>query len=129
MKTLKVTAAVIEKDQKILIARRLKGEQAGLWEFPGGKYEKQETGEQTIVREIKEEFDADIRVRQYLCRVEYPYDSFYLVMDCYICELLDETLVLHDHSDIRWIDPQEENIDWVPADRLVIAKYREYLRG
>ena len=113
---------MIEKDNKILIAKRLYGEHAGLWEFPGGKYEEGESGEETIIREIREEFDADIEVRSFLCTVEHQYDSFYLVMDCYICSLLNDDLVLHDHSAVRWIDPKED-VDWVPADRKVIHEY------
>ena len=54
MKTIRVVAAIIEKEDKILIAKRLHGEFAGLWEFPGGKYEQGESGEQAIKREIKE---------------------------------------------------------------------------
>lgn len=125
MKTIRVVAAIIEKDNKILIARRLKGEFAGLWEFPGGKYEENETGEEAIKREIEEEFDIEIDVNGYLCTIEHQYDSFYLVMDCYICTMITDNMILHDHSDIRWIDPKEDNIDFVPADIKVIRKYNE----
>lgn len=125
MKTIRVVAAIIEKDNKILIARRLKGEFAGLWEFPGGKYEENETGEEAIKREIEEEFDIKIDVNRYLCTIEHQYDSFYLVMDCYICTMITDNMNLHDHSDIRWIDPKEDNIDFVPADIKVIRKYNE----
>lgn len=125
MKTIRVVAAIIEKDNKILIARRLKGEFAGLWEFPGGKYEENETGEEAIKREIEEEFDIEIDVNRYLCTIEHQYDSFYLVMDCYICTMITDNMILHDHSDIRWIDPKEDNIDFVPADIKVIRKYNE----
>lgn len=125
MKTIRVVAAIIEKDNKILIARRLKGEFAGLWEFPGGKYEENETGEEAIKREIEEEFDIEIDVNRYLCTIEHQYDSFYLVMDCYMCTMITDNMILHDHSDIRWIDPKEDNIDFVPADIKVIRKYNE----
>ena len=123
MKTIKVVAAIIEQGKKILIARRSYGDLAGFWEFPGGKYEEGETGEQAIKREIQEEFDVEIDVKNYLCTVEHQYDSFYLVMDCFICTLKSEEMILHDHSAIRWIDPLEENIDWCPADRKVIKNY------
>lgn len=107
MKTIRVVAAIIEKEDKILIAKRLKGEFAGLWEFPGGKYEEGETGEQAIKREIEEEFDVEIEVKNYLCTIEHQYDSFYLVMDCFICTLLTDKMVLHDHSDVKWVHPQD----------------------
>lgn len=125
MKTIRVVAAIIEKEDKILIAKRLHGEFAGLWEFPGGKYEQGESGEQAIKREIKEEFDAKIDVKDLICTVEHQYDSFYLVMDCYRCCFESETIFLHDHSAIRWINSEEKNIDWVPADAKVIALYNK----
>ena len=68
MKTIKVVAAIIEQNGKIMIARRSYGELAGFWEFPGGKYEERETGEQAIKREIEEEYpllppEADDRAK------------------------------------------------------------------
>ena len=119
MKTIRVVAAIIEQNGKIMIARRSYGDLAGFWEFPGGKYEEGETGEQAIKRE---EYDVEIDVKKYLCTVEHQYD-FHLVMDCFICTLKSEEMILHDHSAIRWIDPTEENIDWCPADRKVIRNY------
>ena len=126
MKTLRVVAAIIEKDEKILIAQRLKGEFAGLWEFPGGKIEEGETPEQALIREIEEEFDTELNIEKYLTTVEHQYDSFYLIMDCFICTIKSGDLILHDHMAYRIIDPKEKNIDWVPADVKVINSYKEY---
>ena len=126
MKTLRVVAAIIEKDEKILIAQRLKGEFAGLWEFPGGKIEESETPEQALIREIEEEFDTELNIEKYLTTVEHQYDSFYLIMDCFICTIKSGDLILHDHMAYRIIDPKENNIDWVPADVKVINSYKEY---
>ena len=81
MKSLKVVAAIIEKEGKILIAQRLKGDLKGLWEFPGGKYEENETGEEAIKREIREEFDVQLIVKGFLFTIEHQYPNFYLVMD------------------------------------------------
>lgn len=128
MKTIRVVAAIIEKDDTILIAKRLKGEFAGLWEFPGGKYEENETGEQAIKREIEEEFDVEIDVKEFLCTIEHEYSSFYLVMDCYICSLITDKMVLHDHSDVKWIDPFNLDVDWVPADIKVIKEYEKLIQ-
>ena len=127
MKSLKVVAAIIEKEGKILIAQRLKGDLKGLWEFPGGKYEENETGEEAIKREIKEEFDVQLIVKGYLFTIEHQYPDFYLVMDCFRCALEDENITLHDHMAIRWIDPYEE-ADYAPADTKVIEEYRKLLK-
>ena len=126
MKTLRVVAAIIEKDEKILIAQRLKGEFAGLWEFPGGKIEEDETPEQALIREINEEFDTELNINKLLTTVEHQYDTFYLIMDCFICTIKTGNLVLHDHMAYKWINPHVENIDWVPADVKVINAYLEY---
>ena len=124
-KTLRVVAAIIEKGDRIMIARRNHGEHEGLWEFPGGKYEENETGEEALKREIWEEFETEINIKEFLCTIEHSYDSFDLVMDCFICELENDNMQLHDHSEIRFIDPEEENIEWVPADRKVIEAYKK----
>ncbi len=126
MKILKVVAAIIEKKDKILIAQRLKGDLEGRWEFPGGKYEPNESGEQAIKREIQEEFDAQLIVKGYLFTIKHQYPDFYLVMDCFRCTLEDENITLHDHKAIRWIDPYEE-AEYAPADLKVIEEYRKLL--
>ena len=128
MKTLRVVAAIIENNDKILIAQRMKGKLAGLWEFPGGKVENNETGEEAIIREIEEEFDTEINVKKYMATIEHQYDDFYLVMDCFICSIKEGKLTLHDHTAYRWIDPEEKDIEWVPADVKVIEAYRSNLR-
>ena len=127
MKTLHVVAAIIENDNKILIAKRLKGQHKDLWEFPGGKVEQNETPESALIREIKEELNADITIKSYLTTINYTYPDFHLIMDTYICRLISETLTLHDHSQIQWIQPDTENINWVPADIQVIQTYRNSL--
>ena len=70
-----VVAAIIRnKEGKILIAQRnLKKSQGGLWEFPGGKIEENETREEAIVREIKEELEMDIKVISYFDEKLYEY--------------------------------------------------------
>lgn len=126
MKTVYVVAAIIEKDNKILIAQRLKGEFAGLWEFPGGKIEEGESPEQAIIREIKEEFDTELNVNSFLTTIEHQYDTFHLIMDCYICSIKSGNLVLHDHIAYKWINPHVKDINWVPADIKVINAYIDY---
>ena len=128
MKTIHVAAAVIEKDNKILIAKRLKGTHKELWKFPGGKIEHGESPEQALKREIKEELDADIQIKNHLTTVHHDYPDFHLKMEVYTCTLISSSMHLNDHSDIRWIDPEEENIEWVPADIQVIKQYKRLIK-
>ena len=118
MKQIKVVAAVIKKDNQILIAQRIKGEFAGQWEFPGGKVEPGESCEEALKRELLEEMEVQIRVDEFLTCAEYDYETFHLSMDCFLCSFLDENMHLHDHTAIKWISIQEDkqNINWVSAD-------------
>ena len=82
MKTIRVSAAVIIDGSRILATERGYGEYKGGWEFPGGKREEGESGEDTVIREIKEELGADIAVDRFLCTVEYQYEAFLLCLSC-----------------------------------------------
>lgn len=127
MKTIRVSAAVITSGDKIYATRRAYGEFKGLWEFPGGKREEGESGEETIIREIKEELEAEIKVESFLTTVEYQYPAFYLIMDCYICSLLSDHLSLHVHDDAAWLGMDElDSIEWLPADKIVIQALKRY---
>lgn len=91
MKTIRVVAAVIcdsiEHKTKIFPTARGYGEFKGGWEFPGGKIEAGETPEQAVVREIREELDATVRVGDLIDTIEYDYPAFHLSMDCFWCEV------------------------------------------
>ena len=97
------------------------GEFEGGWEFPGGKVEAEETPEQAIVREIKEELNADIAVRDFLVQVEHDYPTFHLSMKCYLCTLKDASFQLLEHHAAKWLDLAHiESVEWLPADVKVV---------
>ena len=113
MKTLNVVAAIIHKDDKILATRRGYGEFINQWEFPGGKIEDNETQEEALKREIKEELN-----------IEYP--TFYLKMACYDCTIKSGTLELLEHNDARWLSKDElDDVNWIPADVDVVNYLKE----
>lgn len=121
MKTIDVVAAVIEKGDEILATQRGYGEFEGGWEFPGGKVEAGETPEQAIVREIKEELNADIAVGDFLVQVEHDYPTFHLSMGCYLCTLEDSSFQLLEHHAAKWLDLAHiESVEWLPADVKVV---------
>ena len=122
LKTIEVVAAIIIKDNKIFATQRGYGEFKGGWEFPGGKVEAEESLEDALVREIKEELDADIRVRELFETVEYDYPNFHLTMHCFVCDLLSEDFVLREHDDARWLGKDElDSVAWLPADEGLVA--------
>lgn len=122
MKTVNVVAAVIVHDGKVYATERGYGEFKGGWEFPGGKIEKGETPEAALKREIEEELATEISVGQYLGTVEYDYPSFHLSMRCYVCTVTARHLTLLEHMAARWLDKYHlEDVDWLPADRIVVG--------
>ncbi len=132
MKTIEVVAAVIKNGDLYLGTKRGYGEFKGMWEFPGGKIESGESKEDALVREIKEEMNADINVDNYLCTVDYDYPNFHLIMHAYICSLKNDNieLIYHDeneleHDSIKWLDSNSlEKINWLPADIEIVNKLK-----
>ena len=107
MKTIRVVAAVIQRKQngskQIFATQRGYGKFEGGWEVPGGKIEVGETPQKALIREIKEELDADIVVGDLIDTIEYDYPDFHLSMDCFWCELQSEHVVLNEHEDAKWL--------------------------
>ncbi len=129
MKTVKVVAAVIRNGDTIFATQRGYGEFKDGWEFPGGKIEQGETPQEALVREIREELDAEVKVGQLLETVEYDYPQFHLSMDCFWCELLSNELVLREHEDARWLSADElYSVDWLPADIGIVEKIKQALK-
>ena len=120
-KTIKVVAAIIRKDSKVLATQRGYGDYKDWWEFPGGKIEPGETPEAALAREIKEELDSEIAVEQYLTTVEHDYPEFHLSMDCYWCEVKSGKLTLLEHEAAKWLPLDNlRQVNWLPADVKVV---------
>ena len=102
----KITAAVIEKDGKILVARRKPGLVAGgMWEFPGGKLEDGETPEKCLERELEEELGVRSRVGDFLCSVPFSGALMAFELLVFRTELLSDSFRLTDHDEVRWQAP------------------------
>lgn len=123
--TIVVVAALIEKDNKYLIARRSTGSQdvLGKWEFPGGKVEPNETEEHAIEREIKEEFEMNIKAIKFLTNNICEYPTKTVDLRFYECKHISGDFHLHDHSEYAFVDKNEIiNYDLCPAD-IPLAEY------
>ena len=128
MKTIEVVAAIIIKDGEVFATQRGYGEWQGWWEFPGGKIEPGETPQEALVREIREELDADISIGALLETVEWDYPTFHLTMHCYLCTLLSDSLNLNEHQAAAWLTPQTLfTVKWLPADEELVERLRETL--
>jgi len=127
LRRITVTAAVLEKDGRILIARRKRGDRlADKWEFPGGKIEKGETPEDCLRREMLEEFGIDVVVGGFVGRSLHAYPHVEIDLLAYRAEHISGDFHLHDHEEIRWVPPADlPSHDFSAADipivKLLIA--------
>lgn len=118
---IEVVAGVIYKNNKFLIAQRnLKKAQGGFWEFPGGKVEKGESYENALAREIKEEFNANIEVNEYIGENIHHYPEKDIKLIFYKARLLSEKIELLEHEDYKWITKDDkDNFEFAGADKAV----------
>ncbi|MFT4145371.1 MAG: (deoxy)nucleoside triphosphate pyrophosphohydrolase [Mobilitalea sp.] len=128
MKTIEVVAAIILDGEKVLSTQRGYGEFKGGWEFPGGKIEVNETPENALIREIKEELDAEIQIGELFHTVEYDYPNFHLTMHCFLCKLISRDINLIEHEAVKWLCRNElDSVNWLPADIEVVEKLKQVI--
>lgn len=122
---IKVVAALIENDNKVLLARRSTGDinVLGKWEFPGGKVEQDENEFDAIEREIKEEFELTIKAKEFLINNVCEYPTKVVDLRLYKCDYVSGGFNLHDHSEYKWVGKEELlEYDLAPAD-IPLAEY------
>lgn len=122
---IKVVAALIENDNKVLLARRSTGDinVLGKWEFPGGKVEQDENEFDAIEREIKEEFELTIKAKEFLINNVCKYPTKVVDLRLYKCDYVSGDFNLHDHSEYKWVGKEELlEYDLAPAD-IPLAEY------
>ena len=115
-------AGIALKDGKVLVALRNPGTSIGeSWEFPGGKSEAGESPRDTLIREYREEFDADIEVGEKICSGEFSNKGKDYILNGYLITVKSE-LHLKEHSEIRWVDISDlDNLPMASSDRQIAA--------
>ncbi len=125
MKTINVVAAVIRDGDRIFATQRGYGKYKDYWEFPGGKIEKNETPEEALKREIREELDTEIAVGELIDTIEYDYPEFHLCMKCFWAEVERGGLLLKEHEAAKWLTADElYSVDWLPSDMTLLEKIK-----
>jgi 8-oxo-dGTP diphosphatase len=121
-----VTAAVVERDGRLLIARRLAGSHmAGFWEFPGGKCEPGEPPEACLARELLEELGVAATVHEEIHRTTYAYGDRMLDLRFFRCVLQSEPRALLGQA-IRWVPRADlPTLEFPPADAELVARLSE----
>lgn len=122
----RVTAAVIERSGRFLIAQRKPGLRfAGVWEFPGGKVEPGETPEAGLRREIAEELAIEIAVGAPLGAFRHSGPDLAIELLAFRAEWIGGRIVLHDHAEVRWVTPAEmPDFDFALPDRDLVRLLR-----
>lgn len=115
---LQVVAAVIEKEERVLIARRAANKDlGGLWEYAGGKVEPNETDEESLKRELKEEFDVEVEIGKFITNNIHKYPKRTINLKAYKAKYISGVFKLIDHDQIKWVTLDElKNYDFAPAD-------------
>lgn len=121
---IEVAAAIIRKNEKFLICQRPQDKSQGLlWEFPGGKLEPGETGEQAVIRECREELGVTLQVDSFFMDVTHEYPDRTVHLSVYNCSLTDGEPVRLEHNDMRWITSSEfGEFEFCPADIEIICR-------
>jgi 8-oxo-dGTP diphosphatase len=126
MKEVKVVAAVIFDGSRVFATQRGYGDMKDGWEFPGGKVEEGETLQQALKREIKEELNTDILVKEHIMTIEHSYPKFHLIMDCFLCNVISGNLELIEAEDAKWVDKDTiDSLDWLPADLKILPVLKQ----
>jgi mutator protein MutT len=117
MTTIVVAAAVIEHNSRLLVTRRQKGTHLeGLWEFPGGKCEPDETHQMCLARELREELAVSATVGAEILTTTHTYPDRRVELHFFRCRLLG-TPSPQIGQEMRWVTPDELGaLSFPPAD-------------
>lgn len=123
--------ALIDVDGRVLLAKRPEGKSmAGLWEFPGGKVEPDETPEAALIRELHEELGIDTwkSCLAPLTFASHAYDDFHLLMPVFACRKWQGTPQSRENQELAWVRAKDlRNYPMPPADLPLIPVLRDWL--
>ena len=123
--------ALIDRDGRVLLAQRPEGKSmAGLWEFPGGKIEPDETPEAALVRELNEELDIETwdSCLAPLTFASHSYDDFHLLMPLFACRKWDGIVKPKEGQNLKWVEAKAlKDYPMPAADIPLISILRDWL--
>ena len=117
-----VVGAVFRNGGRYMVAKRATGHLAGKWEFPGGKVENGECPQASLRRELAEEMGIEATIGAFVASTEHRYEDVTIDLACYLVDDFVGEIQPQDHSEIKWVTPDElMDVDLAPAD-VPIAK-------
>ena len=118
-----VVAAIIKKDNQYLIVQRNKNKHLGLkWEFPGGKVNFNETFEEALSREIKEELDISINIHEKITEEKYKDDKINIILHYYLSSHKDGIMKLNEHEDFAWVEKKDfDKYEFAEGDGNILS--------
>jgi 8-oxo-dGTP diphosphatase len=124
MKTIRVVAALVEREGRYLITQRRESAVLPLlWDFPGGRVEEGESDQAALVREVEERLGAAVRVGQLISFVNHPYEKYAVDLFLYECELLSDHLRCRAVRAYAWVTSKEmESYAFTPVDEASMSK-------
>ena len=118
--------SVLRRQERQPRYQRGHGEFKGKWEFPGGKIEPGESGEEATIREIKEELKADIEVEKFFSEINDNRGDICFNVKFYICKLKSDKMEVTEHLDYKWIEPKDiVDAEFMEADKVVLDELRK----
>ena len=125
MNSLRVVAALLERDGLLFAARRSpERREGGLWELPGGKVEAGESDQEALVRELHEELAIEVEVGAFVAEATHAYAHGTVTLVGYRCRLVAGEPVLRDHDASRWLSARSiHEVEWAPADLPLLAAW------
>ncbi len=117
-KTIRVVAALVERDGRYLITQRHETAVLPLlWDFPGGRVEEGETDEEALAREVMERLGVSVDVGQLISFVNHPYEKYAVDLYLYECTLKSDRLSCRAVKDYAWVTSEElERYPFTPVD-------------
>ena len=127
LKRIEVVGAVLVHDGRVFAAKRGPGKSmAGYWEFPGGKVEADETPEEALARELREELKVDVTVGEFIVTATHEAGTAVIELSTYLCTIIEGVPVLTEHEEFRWLPVSElSDVEWAPADIPTVELLRE----
>ena len=123
MKSKNVVAAIIKKNNQYLIVQRNRNKHLGLkWEFPGGKVYDNETFEEALSREIKEELNITINMHEKIAEEKYKDEKINIVLHYFLCSEKKGTIKLNEHEDLAWVEKKDfDKYDFAEGDGNILS--------